>query len=250
MSNDTILWSNRELICTLEKWGILSFNSLRRVSESNLTVDGFRKRIYRLAKHDYVKILKNNMNRESLVVPTRKALDTIESNRPSIDESIVYHNFLLSEIGIALINRTKVSRFIFPHEIAKNKKPASFDNSIEPDAIMGIGLDKEIVNVAVELEITQKSRDRITEKFKSYYSTNYYSSVIYFFDSSRVMNSYINTYNDCIAENKFNIKSAQDGKIMFCLINSEKIPNLMIEDWKAVVGSNSINLKVIFGDKK
>lgn len=250
MSNDFILWSNRELIWTLEKWGILSFNSLRKISDSNLTVDGFRKRIHRLAKQDYVKILKNNMRGESLVLPTKKALDSIKSNRPSIDESIVYHNFILSEIGIVLLNRKKVFSFVFPHEIAKSKKPTSFDNSIEPDAILAMELRGETISAAVELEITQKSKDRITDKFKAYYSSNYYACVIYFFDSNRVMNSYINTYNECINEKKISINSAQEGKIMFCLIDPEKISNLNIEDWKATVGTTTFNIGAIFGDKK
>ncbi len=66
-----------------------------------------------------------------------------------------------------------------------SSKPASssgsLGSSLEPDAYLGVNHNEKVSKVAIEVELTQKSSERIYEKFNQYKDSSYFDYVVYFF---------------------------------------------------------------------
>jgi len=190
MNKDILLWSNIEILNALDKWGVLTVRKLHSLIYLNISIQGLRRKLHKLAKEDYLQISRLEIKNEMIVIPTKKTLNQLKSNRSSIDEAMIYHNFFLSLLGLEIISREKVSYFKLPHEYGKSRTPLSFSSSIEPDAFIGVCLDGKNLKVAIEIELTQKSSDRVYEKFNQYNDSLYFDYVIYFFKDLSIASAY------------------------------------------------------------
>jgi hypothetical protein len=194
----------------LDKWGVLTVRNLHSLLYEKISLSGLRRKLHRLAKDDYVHISKIGNNHELIAIPTRKTIGQLKSNRSSIDETMIYHNLFISLLGIELIYRENVMFFKLPHEYRKSRTPVALSSSIEPDAYLGVNHNGDILKIAIEIELTQKSSDRIYDKFKQYKESQYFSYVIYFFRDQSTLVAYRKRLNEMLNE----IKSENDRKLL------------------------------------
>lgn len=210
MNNDILLWSNTEIMNVLEKWGVLTVRKLHSLLYSNISVKALRRRLHRLAKEDYLQISRLDIKNEMIVIPSKKTLNQLKSNRSLIDESMVYHNLYISLLGLELIYRENVIYYKLPHEYRKTRVPSSLSSAIEPDAYLGVSHNGNTSNIAIEIELTQKSSDRVYDKFNQYKASSYFDYVIYFFKDRSILSAYRKRLEEAMNE----LKSESDRKLL------------------------------------
>lgn len=227
MNKDILLWSNIEIMNALDKWGVLTLRNLHKQLSSDISLNGLRRKIHKLAIEDYVHISRLDIKNEIIILPTKKTLNQLKSNRSSIDEMMVYHNLFISILGIELTNRENVAYYKLPHEYQTSRTPNAFgsktlETALSPDAYMGVVHNEKVFKVAIEVELTQKSSDRIYEKFNQYKESSYFDYVIYFFKSKSILNAYRRRINEMLMGLKDEVSvRALTGKIIF-LYSSQK----------------------------
>lgn len=222
MNSDVLLWSNVEIMNALDKWGVLTIRNLHSTIASDISITGLRRKLHKLAGQDYVHISRLDLKNEMIVLPTKKTLDRLKSNRSSIDETMVYHNLFISILGLEFINRNKVVYFNLPHEYQNSRIPAAFGLSnvhalaIAPDAYLGLSNENKVLKIGIEVELTQKSSSRVYDKLMQYKDSEYFDYVIYFFKDRSIFNAYRKRLHELSLELKDDKdKKKLIGKIIF-----------------------------------
>ena len=75
-------------------------------------------------------------------------------------------------------------------------------NILDPDAILMANVKGRKFNIALEVELTPKSSERIIDKFREYESSEYYENVMYFFEASSTFLIYKRRLNEFYASHK------------------------------------------------
>lgn len=257
MNKDILLWSNVEIMNVLDKWGVLTLRNLHKQLYTDMKLYGLRRRIHQLAQEDYVQISRHDLKNEMIVIPTKRTLDQLKSNRSSIDETMVYHNLFISQLGIELISRENVFYFNLPHEYQKSRTPLAFSplsrsdyagSAIGPDAYLGINHNEKIYKAAVEIEFTQKSSERIYEKFKQYKESSYFDYVIYFFKSKAVFNAYRKRLNEMVMEvSDEDDRRKLTGKIIFLYSPQKYLKGDILENSTMECQFKELSIDKFFG---
>jgi hypothetical protein len=256
MNKDILLWSNIEIINALDKWGVLTLRSLHQQLTSNISIHGLRRKIHRLALEEFVSISRLDIKNEMIILPTKKTLNHLKSPRTSIDESMVYHNLFISILGIELMNRENVHYYKLPHEYQTSRIPNAFNptNSLElalsPDAYLGINHNEKIFKVAIEVELTQKSSDRVYEKFIQYKESAYFDYVIYFFKSKSILNSYRRRIQELLMETKNETGNRNlNGKIIFLYSSQNHQYGSILSNSTMECATKELSIEKFFGEE-
>ncbi|MBC7540148.1 MAG: hypothetical protein H7281_15090 [Bacteriovorax sp.] len=256
MNKDILLWSNIEIINALDKWGVLTLRSLHKQLTSNISIHGLRRKIHRLAIEEFVYISRLDNKNEMIILPTKKTLNHLKSPRSSIDESMVYHNLFISILGIELMNRENVHYYKLPHEYQTSRVPNAFSStnslelSLSPDAYLGISHNDKIFKVAIEVELTQKSSDRVYEKFIQYKESTYFDYVIYFFKSKSILNSYRRRIQELIMENKSETsQKGLNGKIIFLYSSQNHQYGSILANSTMECATKELSIEKFFGEE-
>lgn len=248
MNNDILLWANVDIMNALEKWGVLTIRNLHNLLCSKITIRALRRKVHNLAKADYLQISRLDSNNEMIIIPTKKSLNQLKSNRTIIDESMIYHNLFISLLGHELTTRQNVTFYNLPHEYRKSRTPVTLGSAIEPDAYIGLKHNDKISKVALEVELTQKSSDRVFEKFKQYKDSLYFDYVIYFFQSESILNAYKRRLNEFVNEFKLDIDRNQiTGKIIFLYSDQNHQYGSILENSSIECQNRAISIDKFFG---
>jgi hypothetical protein len=228
VNKDILLWSNIEIMNALDKWGVITIRNLHSILASDISLTGLRRKVHKLANEDYIHISRLDLKNEMIVLPTKKTLDRLKSNRSFIDENLVYHNLFISILGMEFINREKVFYFNLPHEYQTSRVPAAFSSKIAsaqaigPDAYLGVTHNEKIIRIGIEVELTQKSSDRVYDKYTQYKESEYFDYVIYFFKNRSIFTAYKKRLNELTSDqNDDNERKKLNSKIIF-LFSSQK----------------------------
>jgi len=253
MNKDILLWSNIEIMNALDKWGVLTLRNLQKQLSSDISLNGLRRKIHKLAEEDFVHISRLDIKNEIIIHPTKKTLNQLQSNRSSVDETMVYHNLFIGILGIELMNRENVSYYKLPHEYQTSRVPNAFgssslETSLSPDAYLGVNHNDKVFKVAIEVELTQKSSDRVYEKFTQYKESNYFDYVIYFFKSKSILNA----YRKRISEMLMNLKDdasvrALTGKIIFLYSSQRHQYGSILSNSTMECATKELSIEKFFG---
>jgi hypothetical protein len=159
--------------------------------------------------------------KERVVYLTINALKEILPLNPYfIDDRIIYHDAIVSNIVRSLLEKKYFHSSELSHEyFGKNKW--NYANILEPDAII-FGENKGFsFKIAIEVELTQKSKDRIIEKFDTYIKSEFFNSVIYIFHKRNVFDSYINLVKEMQTNAASSIYKKGIGQKIFLLFKQD-----------------------------
>lgn len=255
MNKDILLWSNIEIINALDKWGVLTLRNLHKLLTSKISIHGLRRKIHRLALEDYVFISRLDNKNEMIILPTKKTLNHLSSSRSFIDEAMVYHNLFISILGLELLNRENVFYYKLPHEFQTSRTPSAFnssnrpESSISPDAYLGVMHNEKIFKVAIEIELTQKSSDRVFEKFYQYKESKYFDYVIYFFKSRSILNSYRRRLQEMLLETKDEkSQGLLSGRIIFLYSSQNHNYGSLLSDSTMECATKELSIEKFFGN--
>ena len=119
-------------------------------------------------------------------------------------------------LGVELSTRENLYYFKLPHEYRKSRMPTFEGASLEPDAFLGVMHNDKVFKVAIEIELTQKSSERVYEKFNQYKDSSYFDYVIYFFRDKSILEAYRRRLKELMMELKDdNSRAKLSGKILF-----------------------------------
>lgn len=192
MNLSASVYHYQEYLKPLLKWKILDTNSLQGLTDYKGSYVSFCKMMNHLQNQNLICWQTIIHRRKRVIYLTREAQKEILPNDPYfIDDRIIFHDAIVSNIVRSLLGKKYFHNCELPHEYL-GKKNWNYANILEPDAIL-FGQNKGLsFKIAIEVELTQKSKDRITEKINTYIKSEFFDSVIYIFDKRNIFDAYIN----------------------------------------------------------
>lgn len=148
--------------------------------------EAFRRLVLRLEDTGTVDSLKFNSAKGKFLTLNEKFKDTFwQGNNYSICEEMFVHDSLVSKLLIQMVKAGLIESFCLPHEFHEffyNK-----DLKFTPDAIA----QTKKGNIAIEVELHQKNRERLFRKFNNIIDSGFIKSVLYICLHQGVFESYV-----------------------------------------------------------
>ncbi len=194
----------------LSKWKILRSSALKDLSENKDYRTSWLKKLVRLEQFDLIKSYKDPYTGSKYVYLQSEGIKLFkdEFNCSLVNEKILAHESKLSELMYEIHKLDCVKDIRLDDEMVA--KSEYFKSKVQvPDADMLLKRNDEYFNIAIELELTQKSKTRILSRFEHYHSGDYYNNVIYVFSIERLRDKYCDLYNELCKANDW------DRKVMF-----------------------------------
>lgn len=207
MNEPSVLCLNYNQLNILEpltKWRILDLSSISHEINYLHTRDNLCKTVRRLENFGLIHSFKDPFTHRKFIYLTKSGESLI--NPPGVTSGIaretVFHDAKVTEI---LREFTKKECF---HDATIEHRLTSSEDFQRPDGM----IRGEFLNpfkMAFELELTQKSKTRITKRFKYYLESQAYEYVFYLFPRLNVLKTYLQVLTD-------NFPTEAQKKIILC----------------------------------
>jgi len=214
----------------LIKWKILRLQLLKELANYHGKINTFRKILIRLENNGIVKSFIEPMNKSKYVYLTKTGASLVgQTSFKELSNEILYHDSKVVEITRELLKLKSINKVELEHEIC------SLDTLI-PDAILSGSKNNINFNLAFELEITQKSKQRIIEKVRDYLNAVEFDYVLYVFCSEAILKNYTKTINEKIGEKVWQ-------KIIFLYVPSILNGETKLENTKCYFNNQEVEIK-------
>lgn len=180
-----------QYLTPLLKWRVMDLQSLLKECCFKKNYFNFAKIIRNLEKLKIIHGYKHPFNKRKYIYFSSEGEKLLggEHNPTAICEESLIHDIKVSELSRNLLEIDSVNRVILEHQL-HNKGEFYARRGLVPDAVIEVRKRNSSFRIALELELTQKCKVRITEKAKQYLIHHSYDQIIYFFASESLMNSY------------------------------------------------------------
>lgn len=187
MPNDFELETYKFIFDGLLKWKVVPLGILKEISDYTGTMGSFYRVINRLEKRKYIKTIPYS-GRSRLVYPTQELLRKIANNSSlGIYDDCLFHDGIVTIICDQFSKWETIKEIKLPHEYRK----ISLDrNVLEPDAVIFCEKDGDKFKVALEIELSRKSKDRVKNKFIQYVDSIFYDCAIYLLNNKSDFEAY------------------------------------------------------------
>jgi hypothetical protein len=224
----------------LQKWRIMDLESLRRACDTEPNYFHFARIIREMEKEKIVESFKHRFNGKKYIFFSSFGERQIsnEKNPTSISKDSLIHDMKVSELAQSFFNLNWVDYISLEHELL-NKRDFRQTFKIIPDALMGIKVGGKKINIALELELTQKQKQRIREKAKQYIISSKYEYVLYFFSKQSVMNTYMEEIKNTVGEKNLN-------RFLFVIIPSLTAKETDLTELVVIQDQNKMKLRDVF----
>ncbi|OFZ23296.1 MAG: hypothetical protein A2202_02940 [Bdellovibrionales bacterium RIFOXYA1_FULL_36_14] len=169
------------ILAQIGKWKVISLKELCNIMAKQVGYKGLAKQITRLEKQGFISSFFSYDNNKYIYLTNKgRNLSPSGVNYCRSEENL-NHDLKCSMVLRELLNFENFT----DGEMLGEKT-----DSLSPDAKILAKKNHTEYVLALELELNQKSKDRIKEKFKKYSSYETYSYVLYVFQKPEVMNAY------------------------------------------------------------
>lgn len=175
----------------LLKWRILDLERMRGVSQYEYSKKNFQKVVCKLEKSNLIKSIIDPWSRRKFVYLTKFGAGIIDGTfyYPEMNKETIFHDAKVSETVNSLMTKNCFNSFLLEHEINETREIGKSVGEI-PDALLN-GENRGLkFKLALELELTRKSKMRIIAKVKRYIATGYYDYIMYLFCSEAIFKGY------------------------------------------------------------
>jgi len=185
--------SHLQLIEPLVKWKILSLTFLNETSyltrEKN---SNFYKTISKLESDGLLEGFIDPNSKEKYVYLTKMGNKTLGANQLTpVNDVNMYHDSFVSELGYLFSNFPFSKKVVIEHEILQSNPMIGH----RPDAYLE-GHHKNDFRMALEIELTAKSKERIRELFNYYQKTNFFNNALFIFGHKGTFDTYVRTLEE------------------------------------------------------
>ncbi|MBI2519315.1 MAG: hypothetical protein HYV97_02810 [Bdellovibrio sp.] len=176
-----------ELIEPLVKWKILSLDNLMEATWKIDKSSNFYKTIDGLEEKGLISAFHDPYSKRKYVYLTNKGYETLgaENNLP-INPSTVIHDTFSSENAFHFRNFPFTKEVLVDHEILKKYPMIGH----RPDALV-FGHHKKDFTMAIEMELTIKSKERIMQTYSAYNASSFFNNVLYIFGQPQAFETYV-----------------------------------------------------------
>ncbi|HAZ13812.1 MAG: hypothetical protein A2X86_19555 [Bdellovibrionales bacterium GWA2_49_15] len=177
-----------ELIQPLVKWKILSLDHLMEATWKVDKSSNFYKTIEALVNKELISSFHDPYSKCKYVYLTNKGYEALgaENNLP-INPSTVIHDTFASENAFHFKNFPFTKEVLLDHEILKQYPMIGH----RPDALV-FGHHKKDFTMAIEMELSIKSKARIMETYSYYSASEFFNNVLYIFGQANAFETYVN----------------------------------------------------------
>lgn len=205
----------------LKKWRILDLKNLMVKTNYELGYVGFTKILSNLEKKSLIGSFRDPFSRKKYLYLTKEGNQYLggDVNPPAVSKDTFVHDAKVVELVLEFLKLKSFYGFELEHQIM-NTKTFGTSYQICPDALMLGEKEGEKFKLAIELELTRKTKAKYLAKIGQYIDSSYYQFVVYFFQNRGVMNSYRTHIKD-----KYGDES--DRKILYVL-NEKLLTNKFV----------------------
>lgn len=166
-----------DIIFFIEEWRSISLQVLFDNFPHAGSYSNFSRKIQKLVDLEYLKyVLEEKRSRNKFISLSKKGYELTEG---AVDSNAHYHEHdVIASMAVFYLARKRPFYAFSPSK--------QLSNSIKPDGIL-YGSHKDVeFQVAVEIELTTKSKHRIGEKVKEYLKEKHFKKILYIFRSPQL----------------------------------------------------------------
>lgn len=235
---------NSQIISAIVKWGAITHQDLYYYLNPSSKFSTFRVRTHLLIKNKILKSIKIPGLKKTIIYSCEGTKLLAGNDITPTPQNLLTHNSGLSNICIRLLqlkNVLDINTII--------QEDATIKTSIFPDAEALVIMGNKSSNIAIEYEATQKSKNRIIQKYISYSQSNEYQQVMYFFDSEREAISYVNTLISMKENKSLQHTSLKIEKFFFFVRNNNNEMSDFVKSFKPIYPDNMEILTNVLNEK-
>lgn len=182
-----------DFLLPLKTWRILSVSDLKRLSGHTGSQSAFYKIITKFEKNKIVESFQNVWSNEKFIYLLPHGLKLLGDERAILPINLDqrFHDAIVTKVALNLSIIPKFSEIYLDHNI-----PKSFPLMEKTPDILVTGTHPQPFRIAIEIELTQKSKTRLIEIFKSYSASKVINNVIYITDKKSIFEGYNQLIND------------------------------------------------------
>lgn len=180
-----------QYLTPLLKWRVMDLQSLLKECPYQNNYLNFAKIIRSLESKKIIHGYRHPFNKKKYIYFSSYGQKLLgrDDNPTALNDESLLHDIKVSELGREFLAYSFVNNVELEHQL-HNKGMFYSRSGLVPDAVVEVIKNKTRFRIALELELTQKSRPRIIEKAKQYLMSRSYDQVIYLFASEALMQSY------------------------------------------------------------
>jgi hypothetical protein len=178
-----------KILHPLKFWRVLDIGSLLVESKSTLSQSSLVRLILRLEKAKVIKGFRDPWSRKKYVYLTRlgENLISLTDHPTALSEESLFHDLRVVDLGRELLKNDVLNKIRFEHQIV-NRKNYINNLSLIPDAEVEGEMNGKKFSLAIELELHQKSKDRLEKKGEQYLGSLYDHCLFMFGDKNTLEN--------------------------------------------------------------
>lgn len=194
-----------KVLYPLKDWRVLDLASLHLKSDARLSQPSLIRLILRLEKAKVIKSFRDPWSRKKYVYLTKTGEELISLNDfpTSISNESIFHDLRVVDLGQEFLKNDVFKNIRFEHQIV-NKKNYVTNLALIPDAEIDGEMNGKKFSLAIELELHQKSKDRIKKKGEQYLGA-LYDHCLFMFADRNTLENYRKFFTEKLGE-KFNEK--------------------------------------------
>ncbi len=176
-----------DILEIIGKWKIISLRNLYNLTFKGCAYESFKRKIRKLEQMQLIKHKRYSHNKKYLYLTELGFKYTQGVNKLEPSQDIFLHDLLLSEILVETLKFSKVTDVTcYPQ----------FESRIEPDGMIYALSGDEELKIALEVELTQKSKTRVVSKLEEYRDSALYDFVLFVTNSERISKTYSRYINE------------------------------------------------------
>lgn len=182
-----------DLLIPLKKWKILNIKALKEEAEYNGSFSGLYKIITKLEKNLLIDSFVNAWSNEKYVYLMPQGIKALGEDEKSltINRDQRLHDSLVSKAARELCNYSFIENVYLDYQ---TREAFPLLERV-PDALV-TGKLKGPFKMAIEVELTQKSQDRVKQILRTYSDSKVVNQVLYVTDKQTVFNAYTKYLNE------------------------------------------------------
>jgi Uma2 family endonuclease len=176
-----------DLLEPLRRWKILSIKGLKEEAEYAGSFSGLYKIISKLEKSRLVGSFVNSWSNEKYIYLLPDGIKALGANERSlnVNKELRFHDSIVTRVA------RKFSNYAFINETYLDIHTREVFPLLErvPDALV-VGVLNAPITMAIEIELTQKSQDRVKQIFRTYSDSKVVNHILYISDKKRILDTY------------------------------------------------------------
>ncbi len=247
MKTDFYLEYYGSILRNIAKWRIVEAKLLYVLSDYHGTNRSFNRVISILEKTELIKA--NRIRGKAKFLSSTKALDDLyKIKAPLVHADSLVHEAIITTVSNKMLEWNKFRGAILPHET--NGKVDFYIKNLLPDCVLQGASVTGQYYVALEIELSRKSKTRVSKRIQDYLENGNYDHIFYIFNDWHTFESYKRMLQTFIQSSPKNL--ADQASVRFVL---GYYPNLYSNNFDLGLleiyhQGQTTSMKAVFGDQK